>query len=74
MTIKDNGKGLREEHAQHGKRKNRIGLIGMRERVEMVQGTFTARSARGKGTAVLAQIPVSDAGLSNRYMKSARHP
>jgi signal transduction histidine kinase len=41
------------------KRNKRLGLIGMRERVEMVGGTFSVESAPGKGTTVHAQIPFS---------------
>ena len=59
MTIKDDGKGFQTERAFHGKKKDRLGLLGMRERVEMVSGNFTVRSAPGKGTTVLVQIPLA---------------
>jgi signal transduction histidine kinase len=62
MRIKDNGKGFPAEHLLHGKKKNRLGLLGMRERVEMVRGRFSIQSARGRGTTILAQIPLADAG------------
>lgn len=39
-----------------GKRQ-RLGLIGMRERIEMVDGTFNIQSKPGKGTTILADIP-----------------
>jgi PAS domain S-box-containing protein len=58
MKIKDDGKGFETERVLHGKKKNRLGLLGMRERVEMVGGNFTITSAPGKGTTILAQIPV----------------
>jgi signal transduction histidine kinase len=60
MEIKDNGKGFQAEQMLHGKRKGRLGLLGMRERLEMVGGHFTVTSAPGKGAAVLAQIPLID--------------
>ncbi|MGO9203521.1 MAG: sensor histidine kinase [Limisphaerales bacterium] len=60
MEIKDNGKGFQAEHMLHGKRKGRLGLLGMRERLEMVGGHFTVTSAPGKGATVLAQIPLLD--------------
>ena len=60
MKIKDNGKGFQTEHVLHGKKKNRLGLLGMRERVEMVRGKFTIESLPGKGTTILAQIPLAD--------------
>src|ERR1035437_5121359 len=60
MTIKDNGKGFSEERMLCAKKAKRLGLLGMRERLEMVGGNFTVTSAPGKGTTVLAQIPLID--------------
>jgi PAS domain S-box-containing protein len=39
-----------------------LGLTGMRERVEMVDGVFSIRSTPGKGTTIRAVIPVDNAG------------
>ena len=58
MKIKDNGKGFQTEHVLNAKKNKRLGLLGMRERLEMVSGTFTIKSAPGKGTSVIAQIPL----------------
>ena len=41
MKIKDNGKGFQEERVLHAKKSKRLGLLGMRERLEMVGGNFT---------------------------------
>jgi signal transduction histidine kinase len=60
MTIKDDGKGFQEERVLHARKGKRLGLLGMRERLEMVGGNFTVTSAPGKGTTVLAQIPLTD--------------
>ena len=60
MKIKDNGKGFQAERMLHAKKGKRLGLLGMRERLEMVGGNFTVTSAPGKGTTVLAQIPLMD--------------
>jgi signal transduction histidine kinase len=46
----DNSPGL-EEH---------LGLFGMRERIEMLGGTFTIESSPGKGTTVRAEVPSDD--------------
>jgi signal transduction histidine kinase len=35
----------------------RLGLIGMKERVEMVGGKLAIESALGRGTTVRAEIP-----------------
>jgi signal transduction histidine kinase len=58
MTIKDNGKGFRKEHLLHASENQRLGLLGMRERLEMIGGNFTVTSAPGKGTTLVAQVPL----------------
>src|SRR6266850_5584265 len=45
MEIKDNGKGFQAERVLHAKKAKRLGLLGMRERLEMVGGKFTIASA-----------------------------
>ncbi len=57
MQIKDNGKSFDVERTLHTGKSRRMGLLGMRERVEMVGGKFTVESAPGHGTTVQAQIP-----------------
>jgi len=42
------------------KKNKRLGLLGMRERVEMVGGSFHVESAPGKGTIIEAQIPFTN--------------
>ena len=60
MKIKDNGKGFQTERVLHGKRKNRLGLLGMRERLEMVGGNITIESTPGTGTTIQAELPLAD--------------
>ena len=57
MQIKDNGKGFELQSVLLVSRCKRLGLLGIRERVEMVGGKFTVESAPGKGTTIQAQIP-----------------
>jgi signal transduction histidine kinase len=57
MEIKDDGKSFSVERALHANTGKRLGLLGMRERVEMVGGTFCVESAPGKGTTVRVEIP-----------------
>jgi PAS domain S-box-containing protein len=57
MEIHDDGKSFKVEHVLFAKRNKRLGLIGMRERVEMVGGSFGIESAPGKGTTLRVQIP-----------------
>ena len=40
MKIKDDGKSFQVERVLHGNGGKRLGLLGMRERLEMVGGQF----------------------------------
>ena len=57
MTINDDGKSFEVQRVLHAKGNKRLGLLGMRERLEMVGGHFDVESIPGKGTTVTAQIP-----------------
>ena len=61
MTIQDDGKGFQMPSLAQGKRSIRLGLLGMRERVEMVGGSIRLISAPGQGTTVEARIPFATA-------------
>lgn len=58
LKIKDDGKSFKAERAFDGTSK-RLGLLGMRERVEMVGGTFSIKSAPGHGTTIQVEIPLA---------------
>ena len=54
LIIEDNGIGfIPESVAEH----TRLGLFGMRERVEMLGGKFTIESGVGKGTTIQVEVP-----------------
>jgi signal transduction histidine kinase len=77
MKIKDNGKSFRVARVLHAKRHKRLGLLGMRERVEMVGGSFAVDSTPRAGTTVHAQIPFTNSsggGPENSPMKSLPDP
>jgi chemotaxis methyl-accepting protein methylase/signal transduction histidine kinase/PAS domain-containing protein len=57
MEISDNGRSFPAERMLQEKNPKRLGLIGMRERLEMIGGTLAIESSRGKGTVVRAEIP-----------------
>jgi PAS domain S-box-containing protein len=61
MKIKDDGKSFGVERALQASTGKRLGLLGMRERLEMIGGTFGVESAPGKGTTIIAQIPLGKA-------------
>jgi len=56
MKVKDDGKSFQAESLLQGKGSKRLGLLGMRERLEMVGGSFDIESAPGKGTTITAQV------------------
>lgn len=61
MKIHDNGLGFQiDSHALFGGHSGHLGLLGMRERVEMVGGKFRVESTPGKETTVYAEIPHLD--------------
>ncbi len=57
LKIKDDGKSFQAQRVMQSKRNTRLGLLGMRERLEMVGGEFSIQSAPGQGTTVRALIP-----------------
>jgi signal transduction histidine kinase len=57
LEIKDDGSSFRVEHKLWASNGKRLGLLGMRERVEMVGGAFSIESAPGHGTTVRAEVP-----------------
>jgi signal transduction histidine kinase len=57
MEISDNGRSFQVEKVLMAKNQKRLGLIGMKERIEMIGGTLVIVSAPGRGTTVCAEIP-----------------
>jgi signal transduction histidine kinase len=57
MEIKDDGRSFEVERTLHARGNKRLGLLGMRERVEMVGGEFSVESAPGQGTTVRVEVP-----------------
>jgi PAS domain S-box-containing protein len=58
MEIHDNGKSFEAARVLLAKKYKRLGLLGSRERVEMVGGAFDVKSAPGEGTTIRAEIPI----------------
>lgn len=55
MTIVDNGVGMEEGRQHHA---TSHGLIGMRERMASLGGSFAIQSAPGKGTRLVFRLPM----------------
>jgi signal transduction histidine kinase len=72
MTINDNGKSFSVEGKFNAKSGKRLGLLGMRERLEMVGGRFEITSAPGQGTTVTAEMPFSPVGKDAELARQSR--
>lgn len=57
VEITDNGRGFQTARETPAKGRKRLGLLGMRERAEMIGGTFAVESTAGKGTTIKVEIP-----------------
>ncbi len=58
MKISDDGKCLEVDQAMQAQNANRLGLLGMRERLEMVGGSLKVECTAGKGTTIITRIPI----------------
>jgi signal transduction histidine kinase len=58
MTIHDDGRSFNAQRALQPHGTPRLGLLGMRERLEMVDGRLDIVSSPGRGTTITAQIPI----------------
>jgi two-component system sensor histidine kinase DegS len=62
LSVCDNGKGFNYSNSssksQHSL-KGGFGLEGLRERVELIRGTFSIKSELGQGTIISISIPIS---------------
>jgi signal transduction histidine kinase len=63
VTITDNGRGI---SATDIASRDSLGLIGMRERAELLGGTLTVRVRRPSGTIVKVVIPLADRRRATR--------
>ena len=62
VIVEDNGCGFDLDALQQSQSaRQRLGLLGMQERVALVNGTFTIDTTVGIGTAVFARIPIEQA-------------
>lgn len=67
MLIQDDGIGFTVDHMLNTQHSNRLGLLGMRERVEMINGNFCVKSEVGKGTLVRVEIPRESSKLKKPH-------
>ena len=69
MQITDDGKGFQIDETLGTNKQKRLGLIGMRERAEMIGGAFDIQSSVGQGTSVQIEIPI---GPTHRRISSKK--
>ncbi|MBS3977830.1 MAG: sensor histidine kinase [Syntrophomonadaceae bacterium] len=62
LLIADDGKGFDFSKAINATEQDTFGLMGMRERVELLEGKIGIKTSPGKGTQIIVQIPL-EAGL-----------
>jgi PAS domain S-box-containing protein len=63
LTVSDSGIGFDWQDAMNGRG---LGLISMRERLRLVNGELSIQSAQGRGTIVLARVPLGHSRLASR--------
>jgi len=63
LTIRDDGRGITKKEL---KGTTSLGLVGIRERLRMVGGTFTVEGEKGKGTVMSIDVPLKKKGNGER--------
>ena len=71
LEVSDQGTGF--EWAQADARDGRLGLAGMRERIESLGGRFRIETAPGQGTRVLARLPLHPIEADSVERDDERH-
>jgi PAS domain S-box-containing protein len=61
LSVADDGSAFPAERVTHSRKGTHLGLLGMRERMQMVGGTLRIESVKGKGTTLKAEIPLGAA-------------
>ncbi len=73
MVIQDDGKGFSVTSSFMSSKGKRLGLLGMRERVEMLDGRFTIVSIPYQGTTLTVDIPIVASSQARPGRKSGVH-
>ena len=64
ITVTDNGRGFVVQEALEGGGEH-FGLLSMRERVELLEGTWQIVSAPGRGTSITVRLPMREGSEDN---------
>jgi signal transduction histidine kinase len=57
-VVEDDGRGFDRDSCFNSIMGNRLGLLGMQERANLLGGSLTVESVPGRGTAILARFPL----------------
>jgi signal transduction histidine kinase len=68
LEIHDDGKSFNVDRVLLATRHKRLGLLGSRERIEMVGGRFSIESAPRRGTTIRAEVPIDFASPKEKKM------
>lgn len=60
MSVKDNGIGFNPQNVMADKKREGYGLIGMRERIQILKGEFSVTSTPNSGTNIHISVPLED--------------
>ena len=63
LTVRDNGRGFSTTAVRKPNSLGLLGLLGLRERAQLLQGSVIIESAPGQGTRVEVHIPLPPAGV-----------
>ncbi|MCA9916130.1 MAG: sensor histidine kinase, partial [Anaerolineae bacterium] len=75
FRVQDNGEGFdtSDIFSDYSKRGS-FGMVNMRERAELINGSFEIQSAPGKGTTVVVRVPLEDENLPDASRKPLIQP
>lgn len=73
LTVRDTGRGMKDDPAALAGRNGRLGLISMRERITAWGGQLIMESELGQGTTIIARIPIEqEADNTNGLQQAVR--
>lgn len=58
LIIADDGRGISDEDLTKALQENRLGVYGMKERAELVDGSFEIKSSTDTGTIITVRLPI----------------
>lgn len=74
VTVEDDGKGIDRERLHGTDDRSGVGLVGVRERVSRLAGTFRLDTQAGKGTRLTIELPVASGEATVQDPTSAALP